>query len=158
MEKIQGFCDLCVPYNKNHQELIELLNEHIECKSKSFLVPTNSKNYLIPVGYKNVAIEQIYDDIEAKKPEKGKRPSDHFPVPVSLKFLEEVKFFLLFLCFPLFYIIFFQKFDGKLKFFTRLTIIYAEQGITHPMVRHFLNSSKFEINRFHFNFSLNPKT
>lgn len=93
MEKIQGFCDLCVPYNKNHQELIELLNEHIECKSKSFLVPTNSKNYLIPVGYKNVAIEQIYDDIEAKKPEKGKRPSDHFPVPVSLKFLEEVKFF-----------------------------------------------------------------
>lgn len=35
MEKIQGFCDLCVPYNKNHKELIELLNEHIECKENN---------------------------------------------------------------------------------------------------------------------------
>lgn len=36
MEKIQGFCDLCVPYNKNHKELIELLNEHIECETNDF--------------------------------------------------------------------------------------------------------------------------
>lgn len=116
MEKIQGFCDLCVPYNKNHKELMELLNEHIECKSKSTAVKFLTKNSnWIPVGYKNVAIEQIYDDIESKKPEKGKRPSDQFPVPVSLKFLEE-------------------EFEGKLKFFSRLTIIYADQAITHPMV------------------------
>lgn len=103
MEKIQGFCDLCVPYNKNHQELIDLLKEHIECKTK-LLFSDNfcfKKNNLIPVGYKNVAIEQIHDDIEAKKPEKGKRPSDQFPVPVSLKFLTEVKLFS-FLCFQLF--------------------------------------------------------
>lgn len=63
--------------------------------------------------YKNVAIEQIYDDTKAVSKDKK---SDPIPEPLKLDILQ-------------------QEFQGKLKIFNRLTIIFSENAVSHFVVR-----------------------
>lgn len=63
--------------------------------------------------YKNVAIEQIYDDTKTDPKDKK---SDPIPEPLKLDILHE-------------------EFQGKLKLFNRLTIIFSENAVSHLVVR-----------------------
>ncbi|XP_055382669.1 ribonuclease P protein subunit p30 [Condylostylus longicornis] len=74
----------------------------------------------LKLGYRTVAIEEIYDHSQKE----NKKSSDIFPSPVELDFLEE--------------------FNGRLRILRRLTIIYSDVNISHPMSNS-LNLKKYDL-------------
>ncbi|XP_059618613.1 ribonuclease P protein subunit p30 [Phlebotomus argentipes] len=106
MDRIGGFCDLCIPYTENHNDLKEIVET------------------LIKLGYKNAAIEQQFDNTVFEKNKSTKRAGDVFQPPVNLNFLEQ--------------------FRKDIKIYSRLTIIYSDNSISHHMGTS-LNLKKYDI-------------
>jgi len=68
MDKIEGYCDLCLSGIKNIKELKLMIAE------------------LVELEYKNVALEQIYDDTKTSSKDKK---TDPIPEPMDISFLKE---------------------------------------------------------------------
>lgn len=75
---------------------------------------------MFSVGYRTVAIEQIFDHIKALR-----KTNEVFPEPIDLTELR-------------------RKFDKKLHILNRLTIVYAQQVVSHDMNTS-LNLKKFHL-------------
>lgn len=113
MEQLSGFCDFCISGAVSSKELTLMLKELITRKwrLKWRTMEDNVLIDLFAVNYQNVAIEQIYDDIKTDSKEKK---NDPIPEPLQLDL---------------------KEFEGKLKVFHRLTVIFKDNAVSLVLVR-----------------------